>query len=103
MSEQTKADALLSNITDEVDEEILSNGAMSLLNLLNPVEKSSNNQHSAQSVNTQPEEQPINTLVFNDQNGAHLDNTCLLNIRATNDSQVKKYRGNECARLMLTS
>ncbi|KAH9814736.1 hypothetical protein DFH28DRAFT_894436 [Melampsora americana] len=95
VSEQQKTDVFLSNVTEEIEEEILSNGAMSLFNLLNP----SNEQNPAQTVNAQLNEQPIKALVFNDQDGAHLVNTCLLDIRRTNDSQVQKHRGNERARM----
>ncbi|EGG08744.1 uncharacterized protein MELLADRAFT_104551 [Melampsora larici-populina 98AG31] len=98
VSEQQKTDELLSNITEDVEEAILSNSAMSLFNLLNPVNGSSNKQHPARLFETQANDQPTKSLVFNDQHGAHLSNTCLIDIRATNDSQVKKHRGNERAR-----
>ncbi|KAH9818233.1 hypothetical protein DFH28DRAFT_888376 [Melampsora americana] len=91
VSEQQKTDALLSNITEEVEEEILANSAMQLLNLLNPVNQSTTEQHPAQSVGTQANERPTKALVWNDQHSAHLAKTCLLDIQATNDSQVQKH------------
>ncbi|EGF99566.1 uncharacterized protein MELLADRAFT_112623 [Melampsora larici-populina 98AG31] len=98
VSKQQKTNVMLSNITEEVEEEILANSVMSLFNLLNPVNQSSDEQHPSQSVEIQANEQPTKALVYNDQHGAHLANTCLLDIRATNDSQVKKHQGNERAR-----
>lgn len=98
VSEQQKADVLLSGVPEEVEDEVLSNTAMSIASLLNPVTNSSNNQDVAKVTNFRSNKQAVKVLVLNDQNGTHLANTSLLDIRAVHDSQVKKHHGNERAR-----
>lgn len=101
VSEKQKTDVLLSSISQQLEQDIISTSSISLANLLNPVNTSKNVKDPAQSINIRPSEHDIKALVFNDQNGAHLANTSLLAIRSAHDSQVKKHHGNERAKVLI--
>ncbi|KAH9821182.1 hypothetical protein DFH28DRAFT_1190943 [Melampsora americana] len=101
VDKQQRTDVLISKVPEVVDKEIFNNVAMSLSTILNQDKtKSSSEAHSqAALADLAGIDHKLDTFILNNQDGLNLQNQRLLQLRVAHESQVRKHRGNEQAKI----